>query len=176
MTDGMLIGDRSVKFANPRLQTDIDDVDDPETMSEGEGDAYNVGEPPKILPRPCLLVTGKQLLIYQDPVEYKSDSGLILKPKWVADKHRPTVGTIVQIGDGWQQHEPIEAQEDWQDRCPFQIGDRVLFGRYTERGAKAPVHPEFWDDWPENPEPRGPVEFIILEPTAVWAKVLEEPI
>lgn len=172
----MLVGDRKVRPLGEQLG-EMDENEGPEFFPS---DSENISSCIKRgrYPRPKFRVAGKRLLVLQDEAEEKY--GLLFIPENTADNRKPTVGTIVQIGSGYDPHEPVEAMQDWLERCPFKVGDRVLWGRWETKAIESKVHPDWWTDeekaQAEKRGREGTVRFVVLEPTQVWGWVLDEPV
>jgi co-chaperonin GroES (HSP10) len=60
-------------------------------------------------------------------------------------KYTPTIGTILQVGDGFHPAE-YESEKDWGERCPFKVGDRVVWSKYEDFQVKMRVEPSWWED------------------------------
>lgn len=75
--------------------------------------------------------TGHRLLLLPDPVETKTESGIILQAKTVnAEKNHAVWATVIEIGhDAW-----LDKSTDY---C--EVGDRVLIGQYTGIFRESPV-------------------------------------
>ena len=75
--------------------------------------------------------TGHRLLLLADPVEQKTESGIILQAKTVdAERNLAVWATVIEIGpDCWADKST--------DYC--QVGDRVLVGQYAGKFHTSPV-------------------------------------
>jgi co-chaperonin GroES (HSP10) len=75
--------------------------------------------------------TGHRVLLLADPVERKTESGIILQAKTVqAEEQVSVVATVVEVGhDAWSDKST--------DYC--QVGDRVLVGQYTGKFHDSPL-------------------------------------
>jgi co-chaperonin GroES (HSP10) len=75
--------------------------------------------------------TGHRVLLMADPVERKTESGIILQAKTVqAEEQVSVVATVVEVGhDAWSDKST--------DYC--QVGDRVLVGQYTGKFHDSPL-------------------------------------
>jgi len=71
--------------------------------------------------------TGHYILVFPDPVEEKTKSGLILVNETIENKKRDTTkGTVVAIGRiGW---------DEFGDKTPWaKVGDHVTYGKFAGR-------------------------------------------
>lgn len=77
--------------------------------------------------------TGHRLLLLADPVEKRTESGIILQAKTVqAEQNLAVWATVVEIGpDAWADKST--------DYCA--VGDRVLVGQYVGKFHESPKEP-----------------------------------
>jgi co-chaperonin GroES (HSP10) len=119
------------------------------------------------LPKPHFIPNGKRIVILQEPEERISKGGILI-PDQSATKYRPTVGVVIGLGTGYDPEHPL--WDEWERseeelltppwRCPFKVGDRVVWGRYHgDVRVKTTVEPEWFDEG-EDPEEGVPVIII----------------
>lgn len=74
--------------------------------------------------------TGHRLLLLPDPIETKTESGIVLTAKIIdQDRSKGVWATVLEIGcDAWS-----DKSTDYCD-----VGDRVLIGEYTGKFHKSP--------------------------------------
>lgn len=96
-------------------------------------------------PKPYFQVKGRRVLVYQSENDVEL-SKIIAMPDTVKDARRPSVGTIIQVGDGYV---PIawtrEEREEWKRELPYSIGDRIMWSRYEALHVECYVHPSWWE-------------------------------
>jgi co-chaperonin GroES (HSP10) len=98
-------------------------------------------------------------LVFQDEVDLSYGQYIVLPDKQATER-RPTIGTVIQVGDGFIPHEWINyydavpedegnrkrTTEAWKKICPVKVGDRVLWSRYEDMLISLPVHPDWWSE------------------------------
>lgn len=129
--------------------------------------AYTEEKPSKgdRLPMPLGWVPrGKNILVFQDPEEDRR--GRILIPEQYRGKYRATEGRIVVIGDGYDGDEP--EWEGWKEAFPYEIGQKVAWGRYEDRVVKLPVEDGWWDTPEEKEREREIVAFTLIPVKDIW--------
>lgn len=84
-----------------------------------------------------------RVIVYPDPVEEKTESG-IFKPQEAVKRERPLKGTVIAVGPG--KGEPIVVK----------AGDRVIYGRMAGT---------------EIEDPNTKVNVLIMRPTDIFVKL-----
>lgn len=79
----------------------------------------------------ALEIVGHRILIDPDPVETKTDSGIVLVKDERAYREATTAGTVVQVGE-------TAYMGFADDRKWVKIGDRVIYAKYTGKFVTDP--------------------------------------
>ena len=140
---------------------------------------------PTKLPVPYCELIGQRILVYQDEFSERYSKNIIM-PEIQGKAKRPTIGTVVAVGDGFVPQDWLNyveqpgadtsvplgeikklVIESWRRVCPVEVGNRVMWSKYEDVIISLRVHPEWWSaedlKQMQNSETENGVEFTMLD-------------
>lgn len=120
-------------------------------------------------PIPYARIPGRKLLVHRTATDLEYGKYIVL-PASVKDKDLKSTGTVVMIGEGYE------------DDCPFQLGDKVLLSQYVTVQIGLRVPRTWWEandpqklSHMDDVHREELVPFALVDESEIYADVTEAP-